>query len=460
MRRPLILALCTLLMPVAASAARIGLTDDPAYGCLVELSGRIEPGDATRLRAAIEEAASLPRYDGTIYVNADLDDGRPNFGIYQPLHLCLDSPGGSLSEAMDLIDVVHGHLGTVVRDGARCESACALVFMAGSHSTETDFGLSVNRFLHVGGKLGFHAPSLTVAEGRYDADTVERAYRVSVSVTELIFRNLVRFRFSPSLAARMHATPAEDMFYVTTVEQAARWGIAVLGVDSPSSVTDAVIRTACGNLYLSALDRMTSDPEVWPNALSGMNEPVERLGDQGYSYRAFGQEAAGACVVRAENPNNNDGIAGSFWGTAPLVRTSVWATANVRDAEPPVSFGFLQNFMAWPGVLPLDALPRDGQARVLNTSGTCTVFDSADRLTDSDPCTRARQATGDGGMTDTHFWPSGARTLLEYQGGTIRVNGNSGGISYWPGQPVQGAPRPTCTLNSGSGNRFCFQALD
>ncbi|WP_417204858.1 hypothetical protein [Antarctobacter sp.] len=457
MHRLLTLILCLLLGPSMAHAARIGLTDDPAYGCLVELSGTIEPGDAARLRAAIEEAARLPRHDGTIYVNADLADGRPNFGIYTPLHLCLDSPGGSLSEAMDLIDIVHGHLGTVIRAGARCESACALVFMAGSHSTETDFGLSVNRFLHVEGRLGFHAPSLTVAEGRYDADTVERAYRVSVSVTELIFRNLVRFRFSPSLAARMHATPAEDMFYVTTVAQAARWGIAVLGVDRPSALSDAVIRTACGNLYLSALDRTTSDPDVWPNTLIGMDEPVERLADQGYSYRAFGQEAAGACIVNAEVPSDEYAVSNSFWGTAPLVRDSVWATANVRDAEPPVFFGFLQNYMAWPGDLPLDALPRNGQARVLNTQGTCTVFDGADRLTDSDPCTRTRQAMADGGMTDTHLWPSGARTLLAYQGGTVLVNGRPGSNSYWPLDPVQGAPRPTCTLNSGSGNRFCFQ---
>lgn len=458
--RKLIVTAWLAVCATAAQTAEITLAEDPAYGCIAELRGRIDPGDTGRLKAVIEQAAALPRYSNLIYVDKDFPDGTPNVGIYKPLNLCLDSPGGSLTEAVALTQFVHARLGTVVRAGARCESACALVFMAGSYSTETDFGVSVNRFLHVDGQLGFHAPSLTVAEGRYDAGSVARAYQVSVAVTELIFRNLVKFRFAPSLAARMHATPAEDMHYVTRVEEAARWGISILGIDPPGGLSDVVVRNGCTNLYTSVLDRQTSDPEDWPHRNAPLDE-VRPGANGALEYTAFGMEAAGTCTVRSAAINDNESFADSFWGDASLIRASVWGMGDVRSAEPPVFFGFLQNYMAWPGELPLTALPRNGQTQELTAPGRCYVFTGDPGvMTDNEPCTRTRVAAAGGRLVDTHLWPSGARTTLEDAGGALSINGNRAVTWYWMGDDRPGQNLPICHRNDSSKNVFCFEALD
>lgn len=446
----------------AAVAAEITLADDPAYGCIADLRGRIESGDRDRLRAVIEQAARLPQYRDLIYVNADFPDGTPNIGIYQPLNLCLDSPGGSLAEAMDLTEFVHGLLGTVVRAGARCESACALVFMAGSFTTETDFGLSVNRFLHVDGKLGFHAPSLTVPEGRYDAASVAKAYQISVAVTELIFRNLVAYRFAPSLAARMHATPAEDMHYITTVQEAARWRISILGVDSPLPTNEAMIRNGCSNLYLSVLDQQSSDPDYWP-PIGAPLEDIRRNEFGAFEYTAFGMEAAGTCGVLVEGPDS-EGFTSDFWGQASLIRSSLWGHGDIESATPPVFFGYFQNYMAWPGELPLSALPRSGTTQELTSAGRCHVFDSAEpaRMIDNEPCTRVRRAAPGGRMVDSYLWPSGARTTIEDAGQVLTLNGAAALSWYWlgdvpPGNAPNNAPQPECIRNETSRNTFCFK---
>ncbi len=457
--RHLMLALCALLCAgTDARAAEITLSDDPAYGCIADLRGRIEEGDLARLRAVVDQAARLPQYRDLIYVGEDLDDGTSNVGFYTPLNLCLDSPGGSLKEAMDLTEFVHSRLGTVVRAGAVCESACALIFMAGSYATESDFGLSVNRFLHVDGRLGFHAPSLTVPEGRYDAASVARAYQISVAVTELIFRNLVAYRFAPSLAARMHATPAEEMHYITKVREAARWRISILGIDSPGAVTDTVIRNGCTNLYLSVLDQDTSDPDAWPRLGAPLDE-VRRNEFGGYEYTAFGMEAAGTCGVSVGGLDSD--LTPDFWGKGALIQQSVWGHGDAENAVPAVFFGYLQNYMAWPGELPLTALPRNGGVQELTSAGRCYVFtgDEPARMTDNESCTRVRSAASGGRMIDAYLWPSGARTTVEDAGQVLSINGNRAISWYWPGNtPPAQSPLPDCFRNEASNNVFCFEA--
>lgn len=455
MHRLLTIALILVSLPIASKAAQLSLTRDADFGCLIALEGQIAEGDSATLLALLRQAASQPRYADTIYVNEDPAGGPPNIAIYKPMNLCLDSPGGSLTEAMALTRLVHGSLGTVVRAGARCESACALVFMAGSHSTETDYGVSVNRFLHVDGRLGFHAPSLTVPEGRYDAASVARAYEISVAVSELIFRNLVTYRFAPSLAARMHATPATDMAYITTVQEAARWRIGILGVDRPTALPDQAIRQACSNLFLSAWDQVSSDPDNWPRSLQLPSAPVDRDRDS-FRYTAFGQEGAGTCELRRIDPDDEYGANRLFWGGEPMIADSVWADGHVRDSRPAVFFGLVQNYMAWPGEMPLAALPRAGRSQPAQTAGLCFVLDAEQSLTDREPCSRSREATSDGGVIDTHTWPSGARTTLDYRAETPRVNGTTGRWGYWPLAPLPGAT-PNCVVNTGSGNTFCFQ---
>lgn len=440
--------------PQGAQAADIRLADDADYGCLVTLDGTIAPGDTDALLAVIKRASTESRYADTIWYTDDDGGQGPYIDFKTPLNLCLNSPGGALQEAVALTQAVHGRLGTMIRPGARCESACALVFMAGSYDTASDIGTITSRHLHVDGRLGFHAPSLTVPDGNYSAETVAKAYQVSVDASALIFRNLVKFRFPPSLAAKMHQTPPQDMFYISTVRQAARWGISVLGIDPPVQFSDAVIKTACANLFRGTMDLQTSDPDIWHISGAPLNQ-VNRDGRL-FSYQGFGMEAVGTCEGAFLDKSDDYNTARNFWGPAHAVQESVWGEGSFPDTgQAALSFSLLQNYMAYPPELPLIALPRNGQTTTIDRPGTCFVYNSNDALTDREPCTQSRTVLADGTLQATHLWPSGARTVVETAGLVDRINGAATSGWYWPDPRPQGAG-DRCPRSESSGNTFCF----
>jgi len=446
-----ILALGLMVCPRLLPAAEITLIDDRAHDCIAELSGSIAEGDSARLLAVMAQAAETSRFAEDIYMGAPFDDGALNFTSYAPINLCLNSPGGNLAEAVALTEVVHGHLGTVIRAGDTCESACALVFMAGAHNTQTDAGIVVTRYLHVDGKLGFHAPSLSVPEGRYDASTVARAYQISVAATEMIFRNLVKFRFPASLAARMHQIPPDEMFYVSTVREAARWGISVIGVAPPDVTSDAVLRTACTNIYRRAQDAYTSDPDAW---FTGMPPPtpLRRQSDGRFRYEGFGMEATGFCAGYVADRARQPDYASQT--RAAALADEVWGHASLIEAEPLLGYTLLENFMGYPHRLRLTALPRDGRGPLADRPGTCHVFDSLQAPVDMSPCTESRTLGPDGRLVAVHVWPSGARTTVETIGAQLRINGVE---AYETQVRALGQDTP-CVFNTGSSNTFCFVA--
>lgn len=110
----LIAALLACVAAVPAEAMQFSLLNDGSAGRIVSARGVIGPGDAGRLARALSRA-SIDRH-GT-------------------RTLWLDSPGGSVVDAMEMADVI-GALGvtTVVRGKAMCASACAsVVFVAGKY---------------------------------------------------------------------------------------------------------------------------------------------------------------------------------------------------------------------------------------------------------------------------------------------------------------------------------------
>ena len=81
--------------------------------------------------------------------------------------ICLNSPGGSLSEVTEFIELIQEKNGfgtggddavtiaTRIQAGDKCESACAVLFMFGSNSYRTAYQ---DKVLEPGAKLGFHSP--------------------------------------------------------------------------------------------------------------------------------------------------------------------------------------------------------------------------------------------------------------------------------------------------------------
>jgi hypothetical protein len=130
------------------------------------------------------------------------------------------------------------------------------------------------RILHVGGKLGFHAPYLdqgTLQDRRYDRKELVAAhsaalnaingainlfnYRVLESESDLEWKPWVR----PSLFAEMLSRGPDELYLIDTIGKAGRWNIGLRGVAGPE-VPDAVaFKTACEN-YLNWKEDKEDDP--------------------------------------------------------------------------------------------------------------------------------------------------------------------------------------------------------
>lgn len=206
---------------------------DPARACSFRLTGPLATGDGDRVVAHLQQT---PR------------------GVPTPV-LCLDSPGGSLVEALELARFLRSaKIGTRLEPGTRCESACALVFMAGSFIPH-ESGPRKWRVMHPTARLGFHSPSLNVPEGNYRADTVKASYELAMRSLAMTLIQLVQNRdfddgehLKTSLMAAMLQTPSDRMYHIQTVDQAGRWGITVGPLTGQDTTFDApALRRACAN---------------------------------------------------------------------------------------------------------------------------------------------------------------------------------------------------------------------
>lgn len=237
-----------LALPVqAADLQVIGMTNDafeiqaadPNIACTHRISGQFAPGDfdriAPRLRSSIQTWWDEADYGKTV--------------------VCLDSPGGVITEALKLAAVLREDgIGTKLEAGAVCESACALLFMAGSFFAH-ESGLYKWRVMHPTARLGFHAPSLQVNRGQYSDETVTRAYDLAMETLARTIEDLMQNRgfedgehLKPSLMADMLRTPPTRMMYVETVDQAGRWDITIGPLRAPGiRLTEHDFRRACAN---------------------------------------------------------------------------------------------------------------------------------------------------------------------------------------------------------------------
>lgn len=115
-------------------------------------TGPIAPGDAARLKAALEGIRALPHGAKVVL---------------------LDSPGGSVDEALRISDMVRFQpVHMVIPEGARCASACAsIAFIAGKYRTVEE-----------GGRFGQHSCSIDgVANSHCNEVISQHAFRNGVS---------------------------------------------------------------------------------------------------------------------------------------------------------------------------------------------------------------------------------------------------------------------------------------
>lgn len=254
MRLPAVLvALCMACSDAGAAVLETDVTPEMAeMGCTARLSGVIENGDLERIRPFLDRSLvahiDSPSPDHPlIYRNfaPAVDYGPMAFFSHR---LCLDSPGGSLTEALRIVDYIRkesadGNGGpsgiqTAIARGDRCESACAYVFLAGRFvrfsGTAAYEGRS-NQLLHPLGRLGLHAPFLRFDSDRYSRAQVQEIWKIGMDATSLISRQIANGNIfmSSDLFSEMVTYLPSEMLVLDTVGQAVRWGIEV----EPNSLT-------------------------------------------------------------------------------------------------------------------------------------------------------------------------------------------------------------------------------
>jgi hypothetical protein len=244
---------------IAASVLFFGLVGQPASaatfqkssteGCAIDLTGPIEIGDHARF-TLLARLLGLFEQPNSGEPTNDADDA-----------LCLNSGGGNYFEGRIIAQELREFgIPTRIIDGAECYSSCAFIFMAGRLAgPEAD---TTARFLHVDGKLGFHAPYLNPdPTKKYSAAELQ----ATVTQTNQLIADFIEFGsdisvysgepfIAVSLITELLATPPNEMAMVETIEDVARWRIDLFGMPEFADLDDNSLRQACVNYMAWSVD--------------------------------------------------------------------------------------------------------------------------------------------------------------------------------------------------------------
>ncbi len=182
--------------------------------------------------------------------------------------LCLKSSGGLYSEGLKIAELIYrSGVSTLIADGSQCFSACAIIFMAGVlPKREYPY-----RKLSAGGVLGFHAPYLSVIEGKYSKEEVEEAakamrgailglVRLSSRATSLAGNDFIK----KSLIVELLEKGPQELFFVKTIAEAARWNIEIYDYEAqfPKPNDIDAVNNLCTNFHYSNIDEpVPANPE-------------------------------------------------------------------------------------------------------------------------------------------------------------------------------------------------------
>ena len=236
----------------------------PPTGCNFKLDGDIQPGDLAKLASARAQVEQLiARRLGNDASMAE------QWKANSPV-LCLNSRGGNFAEGLRiakfLMNDVDGTVTTYVMNRAECYSACGLIFLAGQiHDRGGEDYPS--RYLHVGGRLGFHAPYLVEPaepddQKKYSRRDMANVFKLAIrSVTDAIELFDRRTRGGPglnddnrpwvnaSLFIEMLRKGPDELFAIDTVGKSGRWGINLVGVKEVGVLNTKALQRACDNVY-------------------------------------------------------------------------------------------------------------------------------------------------------------------------------------------------------------------
>ncbi|MCC5989049.1 MAG: hypothetical protein JJT95_15350 [Pararhodobacter sp.] len=172
-------------------------------GRVVRLSGQIAAGDAARLEAVFRDNDLLHCF-------------AENYCPFNNV-LSLDSPGGNLSEALEIARFVKDHqLPVLLEPDASCEAACAVIFLAGY--TEYEGFFHSRRFAHVTARLGLRRPDLPLPAEAFASVEAEELVALSDTVTADVLRHFLAARVAMPVLQQMYDAQPEMTYRLSVPE--------------------------------------------------------------------------------------------------------------------------------------------------------------------------------------------------------------------------------------------------
>lgn len=192
-----VLTLTLFAQLIAASpsiSAVIASVDSKDGKTRLNLDGEILPGDATSIKTEIKKANDAGRLVVTIRLN---------------------STGGNLVEAIEIAEIVRqGKIATAVLSGAKCASACFIIFAAGNE-----------KYAHYSASIGVHGAS----------DSSGRETVVSGAATVSMARVVRELGVPPGIIGKMVVTPPDQMVWLSP-DDLRTMGISMLGKPSQLAI--------------------------------------------------------------------------------------------------------------------------------------------------------------------------------------------------------------------------------
>lgn len=276
----------------------------------INLTGAIVSGDAEKLQAIFDREMSGYFFD-THYVT-----------------LTMDSLGGSFSEAIKLMDMFgRVKIATRVAKDASCLSACAVAFMGGNRVIANVH--SINRIVEPGGRLGFHAPSLNLSgDTLVPAPLLQSSYANALGAIAGILERRDLFQIQTSLVETIISTPPEEIYTLETVDDFARWNIAVEIDQSTWKPDETDVSRMCLNSAAWRSGASISDLEKTMSLQQGAPSHDERIREW-------------ANMVRFYEPNGQPGLKTVFAYASEVgmnISTCVVKLVNFRGQWYPTVF--------------------------------------------------------------------------------------------------------------------------
>lgn len=264
-----------------------------SYCRALQLTGRLAAGDAARLerflKVIVERSDEQePLKKGPVQ-QCFRSISRVARSDPNPIDLLiLNFSGGNLAEALKIVGALPP-VTTVVPRGARCVSACALVFLSGRYLIDNEGSSpsnhAVSRWMHVDSDVGFHAPQPNFDQvNQTRTDDLNSLYRFTFDQA-LTLSHLLTNDLDESVIARvMDAREANDFAMIDTTEEAWRYNIDLYGyrrnvgrnavgeIDPPKALV------VCGNVWerhTKALE--TAFPEINAGFVNFEESTLKRL---------------------------------------------------------------------------------------------------------------------------------------------------------------------------------------